>query len=870
MIGRTISHYKILAEVGAGGMGVVYQAEDTKLKRIVALKFLPPELTRDEAAKKRLLHEAQAISTLQHHNICTIHEIDETDDGRTFICMDYYEGETLKARLARGPLSVEEAIDITVQVARGLDEAHRRGIIHRDIKPANVMVTTQGVAKILDFGLAKLAGQTKVTRSGSTVGTVAYMSPEQVRGEELDGRSDVFSLGVMFYELLTGATPFAAEYEQAIMHKILNVAPPSLRNSGVKNAAQIDPVIGKMLAKDTEERSQSAREVVDALSHLGREEPARAGRNAPRRVRRLAVVGSTAAVLVVVGALVVLRPWRQAPVSTELSEEHTAIAVLPFQNLSVDKSHAYFAGGLHDELLTELSKVSALKVISRTSVMGYAGTKTPLRQIASDLGVGSIVEGSVQVVGERLRVNVQLIDAATDQHLWAERYDRTLDDAFAIQSDVAQRIVAAVGATLGTSEKELIAQAPTANAEAYRFYVQALEYARRPGNERHNYESAEQLYKRALALDDGFALAHAGLSVVHGSMHWFRYDPSPTRVARQREEAETALRLAPEIPQAHLAMGLAHYWGNRDYARALAEFYIGLQGAPNEASLWFMVGAIHRRLGDWDKFYEVFERAARLDPRDANLQLEGGWTFRLTRRYADATRAYDRALALAPDLHYAAVWKGWTLVQWHGEMDSLRAVLNRLAPDTPIGEEGTARAQRARLLLLERRGDNLLALLASAPGRVFQGSEFYYPISLYAAWAHRLAGDQESARTAFESALMMLDSVIVDLSDDYPVHVARGLALAGLGRRQAALDEAEWLAQSFIYRNDAFEGPMVSEERARILAQAGAADAALDEIERLLPGPSFLTVHFLRLDPLWDPIRDDPRFQALIAKYSER
>lgn len=850
-------------------MGVVYKAEDTKLKRIVALKFLPTELTRDEVAKKRLLHEAQAISALQHHNICTIHEVDETDDGHAFFCMDYYGGESLKTRLAHGPLSVEEAIDITLQVARGLESAHRRGVVHRDIKPANVIVTPDGVAKILDFGLSKLTGQSKLTKTGSTLGTVAYMSPEQVRGEELDARSDIFSLGVTLYELLTGTTPFAADYEQAIQHKILHVAPPPLRNSGVEHAAELDPVLGKMLAKDRTDRSASAGEVIRALSAVQPEARRGVGRSESRRRRAIVTIAGVA--LVIVGALATLRIWQKSnPPLDELRAARTAVAVLPFQNLSVDRSRDYFASGLHDEILTQLSKVAALQVISRTSVMGYAGSGTPVRQIASELKVGSVVEGSVQVVGERLRVNVQLIDAATDQHLWAERYDRTLDDAFAIQSDVAQRIVEAIGATLQTAEHDRISHPPTANAEAYQFYLQARDYANRPSLPRSDLESAERLYERALALDPDFALAHAELSLAHGFLHWFRFDVSPARVVRQREEAEAALRLAPDLPEAHVAMGAAHYFGRLDYRAALAEFEIALRGLPNDAQVVAWVGYINRRLGNWDKVDEAYHRATRLSPRDANLPYDlGGCTLMSRGRFSDAVREFDLALALAPDLNAAAVWKGWTFVRWRGEVDTLRSVLNRLPVDAPIDAIGNTPFHNATLLLWERRTDELLEVLATAPGLVLESQEFYRPKSLYAAWAHRLSGSGSSAREEFQAAVTLLDSVIVILPDDERVHRARGLALAGLGRHDDALDEARWLAQSIPYREDMLDGPFLHEERARILAQAGEADEALDEIEPILAAHGFLTVHVLRLDPLWDPIREHPRFKALVAKYGE-
>jgi len=510
-------------------------------------------------------------------------------------------------------------------------------------------------------------------------------------------------------------------------------------------------------------------------------------------------------------------------------------------------------------------------VISRTSVMGYAGKNTPLRQIATELGVGSVVEGSVQVVGGRLRVNVQLIDAATDAHLWAERYDRTLEDAFAVQSDVAQRIVAAVGAALSSTEQQGLATAPTANAEAYRLYLQGREYWTRPGYLRQNMEIAQQLYERALALDPGFALAHAAVSEVLGVVYWNRYDPSPARAARQREESEVALRLAPDLPQAHVAMGLAHYWGRRDYRRALEEFAIALEGLPNDAWLWSSIGYVHRRLGNWNEVVAAFERATQLDPRDANLFFDlGGETYLFLHRYAEAVRAYDRALSLAPDLHTAAARIGWTYLLWRGQLDTLRAVLSRLPRDADLGFLGTRAAQQVRLLHWERQADSLLQVLMLARVGVFEGQGFFLPTSLYAAWAHQLRGDGPAARAAFDSARVLLDSVMRDRPDDWRVHAARGLALAGLGRRDEALGEARWLQQSLVFREDALGGPEVAEDRARILAQAGDVDAALDEIERLLARPSWLGVHTLRLDPRWDPIRGHPRFRTLLARYAGR
>ena len=590
--------------------------------------------------------------------------------------------------------------------------------------------------------------------------------------------------------------------------------------------------------------------------------PATASHRQTRARRRgLTIAAATSLVVVIAIALVAL---------TRRTPERMAIAVLPFQNLSAEGPHAYFAGGLHSEIQTQLTKVAALRVISQTSTMDYARGNAPLRRIARELGVGSVVEGSVQVVGDRLRVNVRLIDAATGGQLWAERYDRALEDAFAVQSDVAQQIVTAVGAALSSDERRGMAEAPTVNTQAYQFYLQGRDYLARTGGLRQNYESAQQLFERAVAIDPSFALARAALSEVHGWMYWVGHDRSPLRLTRQREEAEAALRLAPDLPQAHLAMGLAHYHGRRDHRRALDELQIALRGLPNDAALVTSLGAVHRRLGNWDEVVATYHTAIQLDPRSARALYALGQTYGVTRRYAEAVRTFDRAMSLAPDHHAAAVTKGWIYVRWQGTLDTLRAALARLPSDAHMAEFGTRAAIHVGLLHLERRPDSLLAVLAASPPGVFQGQGSFHPTSLYAAWAHQLRGDRPAARAAFDTARALLDSVTREDPNDRRVRAALGLVLAGLGRGDDALREARWLRHSVVYREDAYEGPYVALDRAQILAQAGEADAALDEINRLLTKPSVFSVHLLRLDPLWDPIREHPRFKALLAKYGAR
>ena len=858
--------YRLERELGHGGMATVYLAQDLKHDRAVALKVLKPELAH-ALGPERFLREIQVTAQLDHPHILPL--LDSGDAGGfLYYVMPYVQGETLRTRLTREKqLPLDDALQIAAEVADALNYAHGQGIVHRDIKPENLLLAGRHV-RVADFGIARAvtaAGGDSLTATGVAIGTPVYMSPEQAGGsKDVDGRSDLYSLGCVLYEMLAGHPPFTGGTAHEILARHSMDAVPSLAAARPTVPEGLERAIATALAKVPADRFSTAAQFADALARRGSSATVGAARSS-RRVARLAVI-AVAGMVTVGGAILMLRPSPKAP-----GYARTAIAVLPFQNLSAQGPHAYFAGGLHDELLTQLSKVAALKVISRTSVMGYESTKTPLRQIASELGVGSVVEGSVQIEGSRLRVNVQLIDAATDAPVWAERYDRTLDDAFAIQSDVAQRIVAAVGAALSDAEQQRLAAVPTANAEAYRLYLQGREYLIRPGFLRRNEEIAQQLFETALARDPGFALAHAALSEVHGRMFWFRYDPSPARAARQRAEAEAALRLAPELPQAHVAMGLAHFWGRRDYRRALEEFRVALKGLPNDARVWQLIGTVHRRLGNWDEVLAAFEKATQLNPRDAQLFFGfGGYTYQLMHRYADAVRAYNRALTLVPDLYDAALAKGWTYVRWEGQLDTLRAALSQVPTAAELGPRGTRAALYVQLLHWERNADSLLQVLTMARAPVFEGQDFLLPSSLYAAWAHRLHGDRPAARAAFDSARVLLDSVLRELPDDWRVHAARGLALAGLGRRDETLQETRWLQQSVVYREDALQGPQVAEDRARILAQAGEVEAALDEIERLLAGPSWLSVHTLRLDPLWDPIRDHPRFKALLAKYAER
>ena len=498
-------------------MGVVYQAHDPRLDRDVAIKLLPPDLTRDEIAKQRFLQEAKAASALDHPNICTIHEINETPDGQLYLVMAHYEGETLKERIGKGPLELADAIDIATQVGEGLAEAHGAGIVHRDIKPANLLVTKTGVVKILDFGLAKLAGSEGVTQTGTTVGTVAYMSPEQARGQEVDHRTDIWSLGVVMYEMLAGTPPFAGENLLSISNAIMDGEPSLL--TGASSSAH--SVVTKALNKDKARRYLSVTDLLAEMRTL------RSGADA-------------------------------ATVATSAHTDVPSIAVLPFADMSPEKDQDYFCDGLAEELIDALAKLPGLRVVARTSAFRFRGDTLDLREVGEKLNVGTVLEGSVRKAGNRLRVNAQLINTGDGYHLWSERYDRTMDDVFAVQDEIAQAVVNQLKVKLLGSPDTALVQEPTDNLEVYDLCLKGRYESLKLTQS--GYTRARDLYNRALAVDPSHARAHAGAAIVHARLGMFGSVSPHEVMPKAKSAALKALALDQDSADAHLALAHVLHW----------------------------------------------------------------------------------------------------------------------------------------------------------------------------------------------------------------------------------------------------------------------------------------------------------------------
>ncbi len=562
--GKTIAgKYKILAELGRGGMGIVYKAKDTKLKRTVALKFLPAELTQDKEAKKRFVQEAQAAAALEHPNICTIYEVDESD-GQTFIAMSYIEGHSLKDKLQDGPIDVDGAKDITIQVAEGLKEAHEKGIVHRDIKPANIMLTKKGQVKITDFGLAKLSWGADLTKPATIMGTVAYMSPEQARGEEVDHRTDIWSLGAMLYEMLTGERPFYKRQEQAMIYAIMNEKPTPITILRSNIPTLIENVIEKALTKKKSGRYQSIREMIQDL--------------------RLSITSP----------------------KTEKS-----IVVLPFDDMSPGKDNEYFSDGLTEEIISDLSLIRDLLVISRSSAMTYKGTKKKIKEIGQELDVQYVLEGSVRKAGNNLRITAQLIDAVNDTHLWANKYTGTLDDVFDIQEKVSRSIVDALTMKLSPEEDRKLAKRPIKNMQAYECYLRARQDI---------YSFTKEGLDRAVRyLQDGLeiigenAVIYAGLGYAFAQYVNIGLEHEEY-VHKAEEYAKKALGLTADSSEAHLVLGFSSLFYGKP-KKTIHHFKRALSIFPDDPDvLFWLVACYGTNLAKPKEARQTYNRLLKVDP----------------------------------------------------------------------------------------------------------------------------------------------------------------------------------------------------------------------------------------------------------------
>ena len=697
MIGQTISHYKILDKLGSGGMGVVYKAEDTKLQRNVAIKFLPPELTRDPESKERFVKEARAASALDHPNICTIYEIGETEDEQLFIAMAYYDGENLKNKIERAPLTVEKAVDLGLQLAQGLSKAHEQRIIHRDIKPANIMITDDGFVKILDFGLAKLSDHSKVTQTGTTYGTTSYMSPEQTKGEAVDHRTDIWSLGVVLYEALSGKRPFKGDYGQAVVYSILNENPDPVSDLRSDIPADLGEIVNQCLDKDPADRFQSMDDLKNDLQWLKEESRLETLPYArpiyPKLKKKRFRPILAPLILILLAALTVagyfLLRW---PAEEEVSiADHTlgygwenSIAVLPFADLSPLKDQDYFCDGMTNEIIAKLSRFEELKVISRTSVMQYKDAQVDIKEIGQKLNVANILEGSVRREGERIRVIAQLINAQDGFHLWSDTYERELESVFDVQEDVARAIANVMRVRLTDDNLAMLIADRPKNVEAYEYYLRGMHTLTNKYEvtaKEEDFQTTVNMFERAITIDPSYAYPFVGLAWAY--MDRFNVENDEKDMDSSVKYCEKAYELNPNLAEANSAKATVHL-----IRLELDEAYQGFKRAmelnSNNAMIIQETAGFYRNIGLYDQAVEFYTRAMELNPLHIMTHVVLIMSLMNSGQFEKAMLRIEKALELEPTSLWCLKLKAelFVLMKEFDKAEEVIGQAERIRPDS--------------------------------------------------------------------------------------------------------------------------------------------------------------------------------------------
>jgi TolB-like protein len=884
LIGEQLGSYRIDAVLGAGGMGVVYLAYDERLGRKVGLKLLPQSVVTTPRRFEKLKREARMASALNHPNIMTIHEVGEVD-GTHYIATEFIEGTTLRQRITKGAIPRAQAVEIATQIASALSVAHRAGIVHRDVKPENIMLRPDGYVKVLDFGIAHFTQEEALEarrsavavltgEQGKILGTARYMSPEQARGDTVDARSDLWSLGVVLYEMLAGHPPFEGETPTDVIAAVLLKDPPSLEQRPAIVSPALRNVVQKCLRKDPAARYQTADELLAEL---------RAVEAKPALInnRRSFAIAACVALLLALAAFYGLRERYIGLASAPASIE-AGIAVLPFENLSADKSDAFLADGMQDDVLTSVGKIKDLKVIARASVMDYRGAQLAgkVRNIGQSLRVSHVLEGSVRRVADRVVVNVALIDTRDEHQVWAQRYERSMRDALSLQGELAVQIAQELRTTLTPAEATAAAAKPTQNPEAYLLYLRGreIEIANDLSDK---VQPAIELYQQAVDLDPKFALARARLSFCASRLVYS--DVAGEWKVKARAEAEEALRLQPRLGEARLALAHCYLWIDGNYQRALAELNRAAELLPNSAEIPLTAAYIYKRQNRYRDRIGALRRAEALDPR--NLRVLGLLmnTFQWLRDWPQAMQTCEKSLAV--DARESVFcWRRFLAndkFQFTGDINTLKQEIAELANGSVTPNPDTLNFARYETAMLGRDYAEAARFLSAIPPEKFPDVAY---------------GDNEGHSKAFHEALLAVASntgaavrqqaleiarteTETRLSSgrwrnvDQKAHADLALLDAFLGRKEEAIREALRAVDVAAPPANSTEKNDMSSALATVYAQAGEQEKAIDLIEHLLTVPTEVqrgAVYNMTLTDLkwrwqWDPLRNNARFQKLLA-----
>jgi non-specific serine/threonine protein kinase len=851
--GTMVSHYRIVEKIGAGGMGEVYLAEDTELDRKVALKFLPPHLCQDEDCRARFKREAQAAAKLSHPNIVTIHEVGD-HQSRPYFVMEHVEGQSLREFSSAKDLSIEQILELAIQICEGLNDAHEKGVTHRDIKPSNILIDS----KIVDFGLASVIGTDQLTKTGSTLGTIGYMSPEQVRGQQMDHRSDLFSLGVVLYELITKQNPFKRDSEAATLKAVSDDMPHPVARYRAGLPDGLQAIVDKALEKDVQTRFQHADGMLSDLMRLKRSldstQASATGMSLKQRSRNVWcnvwwVVAT--AVVIVASVVLITKPWITETASEQ--PDKIMLAVLPFENLG-NPEDEYFADGITGEITARLAQISTLRVISRTSAMTYKNTNKTVSQIGEELGANYVLEGSIlwdkSGDTDRVRITPQLIKVDEDFNVWADNIERPLTRLFAVQTDIATHITEALNVTLLERERHVV----RTSTEAYDYFMLGISYADRR-YELNSARIAVEMFEKAVAIDSSFILGFTNLSRNLSFVYWYHHAEEQV-LQRAKVAIDRAAELAPADPMVHEALARYYYHGHRDYERALEEVAYARRLMPDNPEILFTVGSIKRRQGKWSEAVEYFEKSLELNPRSASMAWEIGITYMSIRRYDLAEDWYKRAISLQPD--WASPYR--ELSKLHllrdGNYAAAYSVLESASPTIDIEELTSEWVQCDKFA---RNYKSALDRLPAEDYLITRGE------------IHYLIGDSSRCTAYFDSARIVLEQAGPDGLNFVGKRESRlSITYAHLKRSKDAIRLGQQAMNMNPLSNDAFTGTYRMTDMVETYILLGERERAIDLCEKLLSIPSEISVAYLRGHPIYDPLRDHPCFQALLEKYEKK
>ena len=866
--------YQIIDILGSGGMGRLYRALDKKLGEEVALKLLSPEIEADTETIERFSDELKLSRKIAHRHVCKMYDLNE-HNGTHYITMEYIPGENLASVLKMSKqLTAESAVHIARQISEGLAEAHRLGVIHRDLKSSNIMIDREGNARILDFGIARSLLKKGRTEKGALIGTPEYMSPEQADGKPAEKRSDIYSLGVILFEMLTGRLPFTGETLLGVALKHKTEAPPRPRQFNPGLPENLERLILKCLEKDPDKRYSSAEELRSALKKVEEglstqiktvdfETEAPSGK--PLRLLRKGWIPVIAVPIIIAAAALIHVLTNKKPVTTPQAKQ-IMLVVLPFVNLGPPEDQ-YFTDGITDEITNRLADLHGIGVISRTSARHYKTTDKTLKEIGEELKVDYALEGTVRwnraETGKgSVRITPQLVRVSDDTHIWAETYDRDPKDVLIVQAEIAEQVAKKLDLTILEPERRKLYTKPTENLEAYDNYLKGLEIANQAWDiqDYQKYDEAAMLFESSIQADPDFYLAHLSLMFVHLYAYGSGADRTESRLAQARQAVNKAVQLEPDAPETLAALAYFHYRGLQDYDRA-EELYKAVHRArPN--SLSPALGYILRRQGKWEESQALLEEAFRLNPRAADIPQQIGLSLTLLGRYEEADRWFDKSLAINPSNIQPKMGKAQLALLKEGKIEPYKQSVISSPQYIYSGY------LLFEIDLFERNYQRALKRLEELPYDSFFESMFYFEKNLALAGVFYRMGDKSRMRESAERARAHIEDLIEKQPRDPRLHMALGFACAYLGLKEEAALNAEQAVDIYPVSRDAVEGPSFVLNLAQVYTASGEKEKALEQLEYLLsiPAGSYISVALLKADPIWDPLREHPRFKALTGE----